>query len=92
MNSSVWAKRALDSKSPYYSLMQTVGNHFKSMIGNPSTCSPEEVANVILNAIKSESPKLRYTVGNDAAKVIQAKNSMSDEAFGNLIMQQFQIK
>jgi NAD(P)-dependent dehydrogenase (short-subunit alcohol dehydrogenase family) len=90
MNSSVWAKRALDSSSPYYSMTQKVGNHFKSMIGNPSSCSPYEVANVILQAIHSKSPNLRYTVGSDAAQALQAKNSMSDAEFGKLLMQQFQ--
>src|ERR671914_3068936 len=40
MNSSTSAKKALDSKSPYFQLMQQVQNHFKSMMENAS--SPAE--------------------------------------------------
>jgi NAD(P)-dependent dehydrogenase (short-subunit alcohol dehydrogenase family) len=89
MNSSIMAKKAVDPKSPYFSLMQKVENHFKSMMDNPSTSQPEEVANVILQAITSENPQLRYTAGNDAATVMQAKKTMSESEFGNLIRQQF---
>ena len=90
MNSSIMAKKAADRESPYFSLMQKVENHFKSMMDNPSTSQPEEVAKVILQAITSEKPQLRYTAGNDAATVMQAKKTMSDSEFGNLIKQQFQ--
>ena len=89
MNSSIMAKRAVDRESTYFSLMQKVENHFKSMMDNPSTSQPQEVANVILQAITSENPQLRYTAGNDAATVMQAKKTMSDSEFGNLIRQQF---
>jgi NAD(P)-dependent dehydrogenase (short-subunit alcohol dehydrogenase family) len=89
MNSSKLAKKALDPKSPYFLLMQKVESHFKSMMDHASSSPPEDVAKVILQAITSESPQLRYTVGNDAASVLQAKATMSDEEFGNLIKQQF---
>ena len=89
MNSSIMAKKAADRESPYFSLMQKVENHFKSMMDNPSTSQPQEVANVILQAITSENPQLRYTAGNDAATVMQAKKTMTDSEFGNLIRQQF---
>ena len=91
MNSSVFAKKALDPKSPYFPLTKKVENHFKSMTDNStSSSSPEEVAKTILQAVMSENPRLRYTVGNDAAGLMQAKRTMSDEEFGNLIKQQFQ--
>jgi NAD(P)-dependent dehydrogenase (short-subunit alcohol dehydrogenase family) len=85
MNSSISAKEALDPKSPYFSLMQRVENSFKSMMDNTSSSPPEEVAKIILHAVTSESPQLRYTVGKDAATIIQAKGTMSDAEFGNLI-------
>jgi hypothetical protein len=50
---------------------------------------PEEVAKVVLQAITSKSPRVRYAVGNDAANMIKAKTSMSDIEFGGLIKQQF---
>jgi hypothetical protein len=92
MKSSIIAKKALDPKSPYFSLMQKLENNFKSMMENASASSPpEEVAKVILKAVTSESPQLRYTVGNDAANIIQARRTMSDAEFGDLIKQPFLI-
>jgi NAD(P)-dependent dehydrogenase (short-subunit alcohol dehydrogenase family) len=90
MNSSVIARKALDTKSPYFSLIQQLEKSFKSAMENTSASSPpEEVAKVVLQAVTSESPKLRYAVGNDASTMIQAKTTMSDTEFGGLIKQQF---
>jgi NAD(P)-dependent dehydrogenase (short-subunit alcohol dehydrogenase family) len=88
INSSTSAKKALDPKSPYFSLMQKVENHFKSMMENASS-PPEEVARVILKALTSENPQLRYTVGNDAATIIQARINMPDEEFRKMVIQNF---
>jgi NAD(P)-dependent dehydrogenase (short-subunit alcohol dehydrogenase family) len=90
INSSTTAEKALDSKSPYFSLTQKVKNHFKSMMENASS-PPEEVAKVILQAITSENPQLRYTVGNDAATIIQARMNMSDNEFKKMIIQNFSL-
>ena len=90
MNSSIIAKKAQDPKSPYFSLIQQLDRSFKSAMENTSASSPpEEVAKVILEAVTSESPKLRYAVSNDAANMIKAKTAMSDTEFGGLIKQQF---
>jgi NAD(P)-dependent dehydrogenase (short-subunit alcohol dehydrogenase family) len=90
INSSTSAEKALDPKSPYFPLMQKVKNHFKSMMENASS-PPEEVAKVILQAIISENPQLRYTVGNDAATIIQARMNMSDNEFKKMIIQSFSL-
>ena len=92
INSSALAEKALDSKSPYFPLMQKVKNHFKSMMENASSSSPpEEVAKVILHAITSENPQLRYTVGNDAATIIQARMNMPDKEFRKMVIQNFSL-
>ncbi|MFL6378431.1 MAG: SDR family oxidoreductase [Nitrososphaeraceae archaeon] len=89
INSSIIAKKALDPKSPYLSLMKKLENNFKSMMENASASSPpEEVAKIVLQAVTSESPQLRYAVGNDATTLLQAKR-MSDAEFRDLIKQQF---
>jgi NAD(P)-dependent dehydrogenase (short-subunit alcohol dehydrogenase family) len=89
INSSIIAKKALDPKSPYFSLMKKLENSFKSMMENATASSPpEEVAKIVLQAVTSESPQLRYAVGNDAITLLQAKR-MSDAEFGDLIKQQF---
>ena len=88
MNSSVSAKKASEHKSPYYPYTQRIQGYFGSMMDNPESSNPEEVAKVILHAVTSESPQLRFTVGNDASAIIQAKRKMSELDFINLIRQQ----
>lgn len=92
INSSTSAEKALDPKSPYFPLTQKVKNHFKSMMENASSSSPpEEVAKVILQAITSKNPQLRYTVGNDAATIIQARMNMPDKEFRKMVIQNFSL-
>jgi hypothetical protein len=47
------------------------------------------VAKVILKAVTSEHPVLRYAVGDDARAMLEAKRTMSDAEFGNLMKKQF---
>ena len=88
INSSTSVK-ALNPTSPYFSLMQKVENHFKSRMENVSSSSPpDEVAKVILQAITSKNPQLRYIVGTS---IIQARMNMSDKEFQKMIMQSFSM-
>ena len=68
--------------------MQKVESRFKSMLENAPS-PPEEVGKVILQALTSENPQLRYTVGDDATTLLQARRNMSDAEFGDFIKQQF---
>ena len=52
---------------------------------------PSEVAKTVLDAVTSDDPQLRYVVGNDASKTLEARKNMSDVEFGNLIKDQFKI-
>ena len=88
MNSSVLAKRASVENSPYYSFTKKIESYFKSMMDNPESSNPEEVAKIILHAVTSDNPQLRFTVGNDASALVQAKRKMSESDFINLIKQQ----
>ncbi len=88
MNSSVLAKRASVENSPYHSFTKKIESYFKSMMDNPESSNPEEVAKVILHAVTSDNPQLRFTVGNDASAIVQAKRKMSELDFINLIKQQ----
>jgi NAD(P)-dependent dehydrogenase (short-subunit alcohol dehydrogenase family) len=90
MDSSTLAKKAQDPKSPYYSQIQKVRSHFKSMMENDSS-PPEEVAKVILQALTSENPQLRYTVGRDADTMIQARVNMPEKQFKKMITQNFSV-
>jgi hypothetical protein len=57
----------------------------------PNAIHPSEVAKVILDAIKSDDPQLRYAVGNDDddddAMAIEARRNMSDREFMNWMKQ-----
>lgn len=89
LNSSSSAKKALDPKSPYFSLSQKLNHNFKSMMESESSSPPEEVAKVILQAVTSENPQLRYSVGDDAANLIHARKNMPDKEFRKMIMKNF---
>jgi NAD(P)-dependent dehydrogenase (short-subunit alcohol dehydrogenase family) len=89
LNSSSSAKKALDPKSPYFSLSQKLNDNFKSMMESESSSPPEEVAKVILQAVTSENPQLRYSVGDDAANLIDARKNMPDKEFRKMIMKNF---
>jgi len=89
LNSSSSAKKALDTKSPYFSLSQKLNDNFKSMMESELSSPPEEVAKVILQAVTSENPQLRYSVGDDAANLIHARKNMPDKEFRKMIMNNF---
>ncbi|MGN6633143.1 MAG: SDR family oxidoreductase [Nitrososphaeraceae archaeon] len=89
LNSSSSAKKALDPKSPYFSLSQKLNDNFKSMMESELSSPPEEVAKVILQAVTSENPQLRYSVGDDAAKLTHARKNMPDKEFRKMIMKNF---
>jgi NAD(P)-dependent dehydrogenase (short-subunit alcohol dehydrogenase family) len=89
LNSSSSAKKALDPKSPYFSLSQKLNDNFKSMMESELSSPPEEVAKVILQAVTSENPQLRYSVGDDAANLIHARKNMPDKEFRKMIMNNF---
>jgi hypothetical protein len=55
------------------------------MMENGST--PQYVAEVVLDAVTSENPKLRYLAGKDVEQWIEAKKKMSDEEFVNMMKQ-----
>jgi NAD(P)-dependent dehydrogenase (short-subunit alcohol dehydrogenase family) len=89
LKSSGSAKKALDPKSPYFSLSQKLNDNFKSMMESELSSPPEEVAKVILQAVTSENPQLRYSVGDDAANLIHARKNMPDKEFRKMIMKNF---
>jgi NAD(P)-dependent dehydrogenase (short-subunit alcohol dehydrogenase family) len=60
-NAMVIAKKAQDPNSPYSQMMQRVGANSSKMAMNGS--SVEVVAKVILEAVTSKNPNLRYLAG-----------------------------
>jgi len=86
-NNLKMASKAQRLDSPYTQMMQKLNAGFSFMLENAP--HPVEVAKVILAAVTSEDPQLRYTVGDDAAMMLQAKRTMSDTEFRNLMKKQF---
>jgi NAD(P)-dependent dehydrogenase (short-subunit alcohol dehydrogenase family) len=84
-NSSVLAKKSQDPNSPYAPLMTGMEDSVGKIMENAST--PQYVAEVVLHAITSENPKLRYLAGKDIEQWIEAKRKMSDEEFVNMMKQ-----
>ena len=84
-NSSVLAKKSQDPNSPYAPLMKGMEDGVDKMMKNGST--PQYVAEVVLDAITNENPKLRYLAGKDIEQWIEAKRKMSDEEFVNMMKQ-----
>jgi NAD(P)-dependent dehydrogenase (short-subunit alcohol dehydrogenase family) len=88
LNNYKVGQKAADPSSPYLSKLQEVQKGWERHAGRSST-PPEEVAKVILKAVTSENPDIRYRVGNDAIQLLDAKKRMSDLEFEGLIKQQF---
>jgi len=86
-NNLKMASNAQRQDSPYSQMMQKLSGGFSSVLEKAPP--PTEVAKVILKAVTSEEPELRYTVGEDASAMIQAKRTMSDLEFGKLMKKQF---
>ena len=83
------AKSSSDSNSPYSQFGNKILKAYMEMEQN--TISPSVVAKTILDAITSDNPQLRYVVGEDAAKTLDARKNMPDNEFGDLIKKQFGI-
>lgn len=70
--------------SPYIELLQDRISSLKPRFekGLPSS----EVARIVLEAITSNKPKLRYLVGEDALKIIEKRKNTNDEEFDQFLM------
>jgi len=84
-SNAVVGQKAAEPSSPYAPLVKTLQKATARFIdqGTPA----EEVAKVILKAVTIDNPELRYLVGNDAIKMIEARKGISDQEFGVLAKQ-----
>lgn len=80
----VIAKNTQSPQSPYYDIFKKYAtNYFAAMNNAPP---PEAVSKVILDAITSPKPLLRYQVGEDAEMYFKAKHEMTDENIHKLMI------
>jgi NAD(P)-dependent dehydrogenase (short-subunit alcohol dehydrogenase family) len=85
LNSSVTAKKAGGATSAYYQMTNKMKSFFSTSRQNGS--EPEEVAKTILHAVTTPNPEFRYTPGQGAEQLLDARRKMSDEELYNMISQ-----
>jgi len=83
--SNVVAKRSQSPTSQYSKMTEKMAASIDQMKVNSS--SPELVTNVVLEAVTSKNPNLRYLAGKDVEKWMEQKKNMSDEQFFSMIKQ-----
>jgi NAD(P)-dependent dehydrogenase (short-subunit alcohol dehydrogenase family) len=71
------AATPLDTDSPYFEWTFRSGRLLLAGLADPAT--PEQVAEVIWNAITTDSPTLRHLAGRDAHVVASTRPTLSDE-------------
>lgn len=81
------AQKSQSPNSPYYNNMQKLQNALGSLLKNGS--HPTKVAKVVLDAITSPDPNLRYTAGDDAAFLAQQRKELPDPEFKKLVLEFF---
>ena len=79
------AQKNQNPSSPYYQSMQKLQSSLNSILKNGTP--PIRVAEVILNAITTSSPNLRYTVGDDAALLAQKRKELPDSEFQKMVLE-----
>lgn len=84
-NATVVAEKSQNPNSPYTLLMKARENNIKRLISNGS--NPQYVAEVVLDTITDNNPKLRYLAGKDLEGWMEAKEKMSDEEFIEMMKQ-----
>ena len=72
-------------------MMQKTSKRFEHLLENASS-SPDLVAKVVLKAVTSENPSLRYLAGKDVETWIEAKRNMSDDEFYKMMKQNLIIE
>jgi NAD(P)-dependent dehydrogenase (short-subunit alcohol dehydrogenase family) len=84
------AKNYNPNDSPYAKTMQKIFEGIGPIMADASP--PSEVARVILNAINSNVPNVRYPVGKDAESVLKARSELSDNEMEKWIRESYTDK
>jgi NAD(P)-dependent dehydrogenase (short-subunit alcohol dehydrogenase family) len=79
------AKKSQNPNSPYSPMMKDMESSIGKMVENGST--PDYVAKIVLEAVSSSTPKLRYLAGKDVEQWMESKKKMSDEEFHSMMKQ-----
>ncbi len=77
----------IDPKSAYQPITQKIFEAFLPML--EYAFPTKIVADVILEAVNSDNPNIRYAVGDDAKSIIEARKKLSDKEFENWVKEGF---
>jgi NAD(P)-dependent dehydrogenase (short-subunit alcohol dehydrogenase family) len=75
------------TKSPYAKTAQQLFQGLESFIASSSP--PVDVAQVILDAVNSPKPEIRYPVGKDAESLFKMRTELSDRQMENWVRESF---
>lgn len=78
------------NESPYANTIQRVFEGAQVIMAN--TIHPIEVAQVILNAVNSTSPDVRYSVGKDAESILKRRAELSDTEMEQWVRESYMEK
>ena len=78
------------NESPYAKTIQRVFEGAQVIMAN--TIHPREVAQVILNAVNSTSPNVRYSVGKDAESILKRRAELSDTEMEQWVRESYMEK
>ncbi len=78
------------NESPYANTIQRVFEGAQVIMAN--TIHPREVTQVILNAVNSTSPDVRYSVGKDAESILKRRAELSDTEMEQWVRESYMEK
>jgi NAD(P)-dependent dehydrogenase (short-subunit alcohol dehydrogenase family) len=87
METTPIAKKSMEN-SAYADLSQALGKAMEDTMKNHSS-PPSVVAEAVLEAATADNPETRYTAGEDAKMIQQARKTMPDKEFEKLLSTSF---
>lgn len=86
-NTKMSKNSLMDPNSPYHSIAQKIFDAFLPML--QYAFPTKKVADVILEAVTSDNPEIRYVVGDDAKSINEARKKRSDKEFEHWVKEGF---
>jgi len=84
------AKNHNPNDSPYAKTMQKIFEAMGPIMADAT--HPSEVAQVILSAVNSNAPDIRYAVGKDAESILKVRSELSDNELEKWVRESFMEK
>ena len=76
----------------YQPIYQTAGEHTGKLFADLHIPGPELIANLIMEAVLSETPKLLYSAGPINDEFLGNRSELDDEGFHRFMMDKFGLK